>query len=65
MTRHVDSPGIADAATEPDEHDDVMITDKMLNAGLEAYELFDLGDRPSWIVMAIYGAMERAKRNSS
>jgi hypothetical protein len=33
----------------------------MIAAGCDEMELFDSGDRPSWIVAAVYRAMEKAR----
>jgi hypothetical protein len=40
---------------------EVEITDDMIDAGADAWALFEEGDRLDWMLAAIYGAMARAK----
>jgi len=42
---------------------EIEVTPAMIAAGCDEMELFDSGDRPSWIVAAIYRGMERARRS--
>lgn len=47
-----------------DENKDVAgieITDAMIEAGIEAYALYDRWDSASWVVSAVYEAMERER----
>ena len=44
-----------------DSSDEVEITPRMIEAGVEAYALFELLDPGDWIVSAVYRAMERAR----
>jgi hypothetical protein len=41
---------------------EIEITPAMIEAGIEAYCLFDSDEPGEWIVDSIYRAMERAKR---
>lgn len=34
----------------------------MIAAGVEEYGLFDAPDRPEWVVISVYRAMERTSR---
>ncbi len=42
---------------------EIEVTPAMIAAGCDEMELFDIGDRSSWIVAAVYRAMEGARRS--
>jgi len=50
----------AEGAGAPEE-DQIQITSGMIEAGCDEYELFDSRDRASWVVTAVYRAMEKAR----
>lgn len=41
--------------------DEIEITEAMIEAGITAFAKYDRDDRASWVVSAIYEAMERAR----
>jgi hypothetical protein len=41
---------------------EIEVTPEMIEAGVEEYSLFSFGDRGTWVVSAIYRAMETARR---
>ena len=41
-----------------------VVTDEMMRAGVEAYELFDRADPAEWKVWAVYTEMAKALRQS-
>jgi hypothetical protein len=43
----------------------IEVTSAMLDAGVLEYEMFDSADRGSWIVSAIYRAMESVRRRAT
>jgi len=55
-----DAPHAARAEVK-DGEEEIEITEQMIEAGIEAWGLFDRGDRLDWKVSAIFEAMSRAK----
>ena len=41
---------------------EIEISDEMIEAGIEALELWDFGDLPEWKVASVYKAMELVHR---
>jgi hypothetical protein len=55
---------IANATTEPEEHEEIEVTAEMLDAGVHELSLCESSDPWEWTAEAIYRAMEMARRRS-
>jgi len=44
---------------------EIEISDEMIEAGIEALELWDFGDLPEWKVASVYKAMELARKGAT
>jgi hypothetical protein len=51
---------IANAITEPEEHEEIEVTEEMVEAGIREYALFDSIDPGEWVVSAVFRGMLRA-----
>jgi hypothetical protein len=54
---------IANETTEAEPHEEIEITEEMIEVGLKELALFDWGDPGEWIVSAIYRGMANVDRN--
>jgi hypothetical protein len=54
---------IANATTKRDEHEEIEVTEEMIQAGISELALFEFADRGEWIVDAVYRAMAKVAKS--